>query len=103
MDQIKSELTGDLWIILGMVADKDLDLVLQILPKNAGYIFCESHNPRSLKASNLLSLAQKNGLMGIVIEDVNEAIAFVKSKMAQDDIMLVTGSTYLIAEIDEII
>jgi folylpolyglutamate synthase/dihydropteroate synthase len=41
--------------------------------------------------------------MGIVIEDVNEAIAFVKSKMAQDDIMLVTGSTYLIAEIDEII
>lgn len=40
--------------------------------------------------------------MGAVIEDVNEAIAFVKSKMAQDDIMLVTGSTYLIAEIDKI-
>jgi len=103
MDQIKSELTCDLWIILGMVADKDLDLVLQILPKNAGYIFCESHNPRSLKASNLLSLAQKNGLMGIVIEDVNEAIAFVKNKMKQDDLILVTGSTYLIAEIDELI
>jgi len=103
MDQIESELTGDLWIILGMVADKDLDLVLQILPKNAGYIFCESHNPRSLKASNLLSIAQKNGLMGIVIEDVNEAIAFVKNKMKQNDLILVTGSTYLIAEIDEII
>ena len=102
MDQIKSELTGDLWIILGMVADKDLDLVLQILPQNANYIFCESNNPRSLKASNLLSITQKNGLMGTVIEDVNEAIAFVKSKMAQDDIMLVTGSTYLVAEIDEI-
>ena len=102
MDQIKSELIGDLWIILGMVADKDLDLVLQILPKNAYYIFCESHNPRSLKASNLLSIAQKNGLMGTAIEDVNEAIAFVKNKMKQDDLILVTGSTYLIAEIDEI-
>ena len=102
MDQIKSELIGKLWIILGMVADKDLDLVLQILPKNAGYIFSESHNPRSLKASNLLSIAQKNGLMGTVIEDVNEAIAFVKSKMTHDDVILVTGSTYLIAEIDEI-
>ena len=103
MDQIKSELIGDLWIILGMVADKDLDLVLKILPKNAGYVFSESHNPRSLKASNLLSIAQKNGLMGIVIEDVNEAIAFVKNKMKQDDLILVTGSTYLIAEIEEII
>jgi len=102
MDQIKKELKGKLWIILGMVADKDLDLVLQILPQNANYIFCESNNPRSLKASNLLSITQKNGLMGTVIEDVNEAIAFVKSKMAQDDIMLVTGSTYLVAEIDEI-
>ena len=102
MDQIKSELIGKLWIILGMVADKDLDLVLQILPKNAGYIFSESHNPRSLKASNLLSIAQKNGLMGTVIEDVNEAIAFVNSKMTHDDVILVTGSTYLIAEIDEI-
>lgn len=103
MDQIKSELIGDLWIILGMVADKDLDLVLQILPKNAGYIFCESHNPRSLKASNLFSIAQKNGLMGTVIEDVNEAIAYVKNKMNQGDLILITGSTYLIAEIDEII
>ena len=103
MDQIKSELMGNLWIILGMVADKDLDLVLQILPKNAGYIFSESHNPRSLKASNLLSIAQKNGLMGTVIKDVNEAIAFVKNKMNQDDLILITGSTYLIAEIDEII
>ncbi len=103
MDQIKSELMGDLWVILGMVADKDLDLVLQILPKNAGYVFSESHNPRSLKASNLLSIAQKYGLMGTVIEDVNEAIAFVKNKMKQDDLILVTGSTYLIAEIDELI
>ena len=103
MDQIKSELIGDLWIILGMVADKDLDLVLKILPKNAGYVFSESHNPRSLKASNLLSIAQKNGLIGTVIENVNEAIAFVKNKMKQDDLILVTGSTYLIAEIDELI
>lgn len=63
-----------------MVADKDLDLVLQILPQNAHYIYCESNNPRSLKASNLLSITQKNGLMGAVIEDVNEAIAFVKVK-----------------------
>jgi len=103
MDQIESELMGDLWIILGMVADKDLDLVLKILPKNAGYVFSESHNARSLKASNLLSIAQKNGLIGTVIEDVNEAIAFVKNKMKQNDLILVTGSTYLIAEIDELI
>ena len=41
--------------------------------------------------------------MGTVIEDVNEAIGFAKNKMNQDDLILITGSTYLIAEIDEII
>jgi dihydrofolate synthase/folylpolyglutamate synthase len=51
----------------------------------------------------LWAKAQKIGLIGTVIEDVNEAIAFVKSKMVHDDVILVTGSTYLIAEIDEII
>ena len=70
-NQIKSELIGELWIILGMVADKDLDLVLQILPKNAGYVFSESRNPRSLKASNLLSIAQKNGLNGQAVYAVS--------------------------------
>ena len=102
MDQIKRELKGNLWIILGMVADKDLDLVLQILPQNAHYIFCESHNPRSLKAMHLLETGQNFGLKGIVISDVNEAIALIKNKIEPDDLILITGSTYLIAEIDEI-
>ena len=102
MKQINNELKGELWIILGMVADKDLDLVLQIMPKKAHYVFCESNNPRSLKASNLASISQNIGLMGVIIADVNEAITFVKNKMKQDDVVLITGSTYLIAEIDEI-
>lgn len=103
IDQIKKESKGNLWIILGMVADKDLDSVLQILPQNAQYVFCESNNPRSLKAIKLLETAQKFGLKGKVILDVNEAIALVKRKMDPNDLILITGSTYLVAEIDELI
>ena len=103
MDQIKREVKGKLWIILGMVADKDLDLVLQLLPQNAHYIFCESHNPRSIKAKHLLETGHHFGLKGTVISDVNEAITLVKNKIEPDDLILITGSTYLIAEIDEII
>jgi len=103
MEQVNNELRGELWIIVGMVADKDLDLVLQILPPKAHYIYCESNNPRSLKASNLASMGQKYGLSGMMMADVNQAIAYIKNKMRKDDLGLVTGSTYLIAEIDEII
>lgn len=103
VDQVKKELKGDLWIILGMVADKDFNLVLGKLPLNAHYIFSESNNPRALKAQNLLMAAQKNGLEGIVIKNVNEAIQFLKLKVGREDIILIAGSTYLIAEIDEII
>jgi dihydrofolate synthase/folylpolyglutamate synthase len=103
INQINQELIGNLWIILGLVADKELDLVLQLLPKNAYYVFCESKNPRSLQSKILFENAKKMGLIGTAISDVNEAITLVKSKMRKDDLILVTGSTYLIAEIDEII
>jgi folylpolyglutamate synthase/dihydropteroate synthase len=48
-------------------------------------------------------MGQKYGLSGMMMADVNQAIAYIKNKMRKDDLGLVTGSTYLIAEIDEII
>lgn len=102
-EQINQELNGQLWIIIGMVVDKDHDLVLQELPVNAKYIFSESKNPRALKAETLFEYAQKYKLSGIVINDVNEAIQYVKKKVGKNDLILITGSTYLVAEIDQLI
>uniref|UniRef100_UPI0025D376A6 bifunctional folylpolyglutamate synthase/dihydrofolate synthase n=1 Tax=Algoriphagus sp. TaxID=1872435 RepID=UPI0025D376A6 len=53
LDQLKTYKYSDLWLVLGMVQDKDISKILSMLPKDAKYIFCEATIPRALKASQL--------------------------------------------------
>ena len=100
--QIEGMLVGQLFIILGMVADKDIHRALEVLPKQATYFFCQSNNPRSLSANQLQEKAKNAALKGICVEHFNEAIKLAKDLAKQDDIILVTGSTYMVAEIDQL-
>lgn len=88
-----------LWMILGFVSDKDISSILSILPKNASYIFCEANIPRALNSANLLEQAQKYGLVGEHMSNVNKAIMYAKSKASPNDVIYVGGSTFVVAEI----
>lgn len=102
MHQIGKQKIDQLYIILGMVADKDIQKVLSILPQHAKYIFTQANNPRALSAIELQELSKKSNLIGEVCKDVNEAISYVLSQATNKDFILITGSTYLVAEIDNI-
>jgi dihydrofolate synthase/folylpolyglutamate synthase len=86
-----------LHIILGMVADKDIDRVLRLFPKDALYYFTQATNPRALSASELQAKASIFGLQGETLADVNLALA--AARKTQADFILITGSTYMVAEI----
>ena len=98
LDQVQQYQPKYLTIILGMVADKDIDRVLSLFPNDAAYIFTEANNPRALKAEKLKELANKHGLSGTIAENVNQAIA--RARGTASDFILITGSTYLVAEIE---
>ncbi|MFM7020398.1 MAG: bifunctional folylpolyglutamate synthase/dihydrofolate synthase [Aquirufa sp.] len=99
LEQVAQFNPMNLTIILGMVADKDLHRVLALFPQEANYIFTSAHNPRALKAEELKNLAETHGLPGVLSRDVNEAIKIARE--SDSDFILVTGSTYLVAEIDD--
>jgi len=99
MQQIHQEGFDHLTIILGMVADKDIDSVLSLFPIEASYYFCQANNPRAISALELQKLAASKGLNGKVIPSVNEAIALAKSNSKPSDGILICGSTYLVGEI----
>ncbi len=90
----------ELWFVLGCVEDKDVSGILSLLPRDARYLFCEAPLPRAMPAGELLHLAQVIGLQGVVIEDVNKALAFARIHANEQDLVVVTGSTYVVAEID---
>lgn len=100
LEQVMHRNKGKLVIILGMVADKDLDLVLQLFPKQAKYIFSEANNPRAISAENLQQRAFEFELEGIIVKNVNEALKKAKSISLKEDTILITGSTYLVAEVN---
>ena len=100
LDQIATTPFDHLYIVTGMVKDKDVDSALSLLPKNANYYFTQSHLPRALASKELAEKATALGLKGEIYSDVNNALQTASTIATDKDLILVLGSVYLIAEID---
>lgn len=100
--QIKSTPFQHLHMVIGMVKDKDISAVLALLPTSAKYYFCQAKIPRAMDASELAAKAGQFGLIGEVINDVNEAIAQAKSYAQKEDMIFIGGSTFVVAEVEEL-
>jgi dihydrofolate synthase/folylpolyglutamate synthase len=92
----------ELHIVLGMVGDKDLSRVLPLLPRKAYYYFCQAQIPRALPAAALQALAVDVGLQGIIVPSVSEAVQKARSQAGPDDLIFIGGSTFVVAEVEEL-
>ncbi len=86
--------------IIGMVKDKDVTKVLSILPKDARYYFSNAHIERAMKHYDLKESARSFELIGESFDDVNTAINSAKNNAGANDIIIVCGSVFLIAEVN---
>ena len=91
-----------LHIVFGTVKDKDEAAVFRLLPKQASYYFCQAKIPRAMNAKELQEKALAFGLQGEAIPDVNEAKNTALKNASQDDFIFIGGSTFVVAEIDEL-
>ncbi|WP_163379544.1 bifunctional folylpolyglutamate synthase/dihydrofolate synthase [Cyclobacterium sp. SYSU L10401] len=91
-----------LFFVLGMVADKDQDQILSLLPKKGVYVFCQADQPRSLPAEQLMEKAKTYGLSGTCIPDVNQALEYAKKSAGNRDLIFIGGSTFVVAELNEL-
>jgi dihydrofolate synthase/folylpolyglutamate synthase len=88
-----------LHFVLGMVNDKDIESVLQLLPRNADYYFCKADIPRGLDANILAKKAFDMGLRGMVYESVNHAYRSAVNNARFGDVVFVGGSNFTVAEV----
>jgi len=100
LEQLESLHYTQLHIVTGMVKDKDVNAVLSLLPKNATYYFTQSHIPRALPVSELASKGNAFGLSGSQFENVNIALQAANKNATANDLILVIGSVFLVAEVD---
>lgn len=92
-----------LHLVLGMVKDKDIAGVLQLLPAHAHYYFTKSGIPRALDEVSLQEKAQEFGLKGKSYPDVNEAIQDALNHAEPEDLILVCGSVFLVGEVNTVL
>ncbi|MCF8299121.1 MAG: bifunctional folylpolyglutamate synthase/dihydrofolate synthase, partial [Saprospiraceae bacterium] len=87
VSQINSLSFSKLHFVLGMVNDKSIDSVMELLPKNAEYYFCKANIPRGLDANELAQIAEKNGLTGKVFSSVVEAKKAAQKNAKTDNLV----------------
>lgn len=99
MEQIKQIDIGKRHFVIGMVNDKDISKVLELMPNDAVYYFAKADIPRGLPAENLKEIAAEAGLSGKAYSSVKEALNVAKKAASKEDLIFIGGSTFTVAEI----
>jgi dihydrofolate synthase/folylpolyglutamate synthase len=87
-----------MYIVFGVVEDKDVDGIMALLPKSATYFFTKANNQRAVSEHVLHMMGQQLGLTGSTYPSVVEAYQAAKSKAESDDFVFIGGSSYVVAE-----
>ena len=99
LSQIATTAYKNLHIVFGVVNDKNVDSILDILPKTAQYYFTKANIPRSLDENILLEKANKYHLRGKSFSKVKIAVSEAKKRAETTDFIFIGGSTFVVAEV----
>ncbi len=102
VETVRPHLARSPIVILGISRDKDLDGMLAALaPLAPRLIATASHNPRAADPGRIVALAAARGITAEQAADVGAALALARAGAASDDLIVVTGSLYAVAEARE--
>ena len=94
-----------LHIVYGCVNDKDFTHILQFLVSqfslftfHFSFYFSQPSVPRGLPVADLQAAARELGIEGDAYPNVKDAIAAARAAAAPQDLVLVTGSIFLVAD-----
>ena len=95
--QLKKENFNKLFLIVGFSKDKDISTLLNLLPKGETYYFTKSSNDRGIDPEILKTKFNKKNTR--VYGDYREAFEEAKKVATKEDMVLITGSAFLIGDI----
>ncbi len=97
--QLEEMTYSKLRFVFGTVNDKDIDKIIRLLPREAVYYFCKANIPRALDEKLLLKIAVNSGLTGTTYNNVASALQKAKLEANINDLILVGGSNFVVAEV----
>lgn len=97
--QIVAQHCKTLRIVFGMVDDKDVDTVLEMMPRNATYYFTQASCKRAFPAAQVKQKAAAHGIVGHDYADVSTAYEQALADSDKGDFVFVGGSSYVVADL----
>ena len=85
-------------IVFGMVDDKDINHVLDMLPKDACYYFTQAATKRAINGTVVKTLAAQHELKGECYPSVVEAYRAAQEAATSKDFIFIGGSSYLVGD-----
>ena len=101
--RIRSGRNDALIVVYGIMADKDLDAILPLMPRTATYLFTTPDTPRALPAEQILrryELSRGGQAPGhaLSVPSVAEAVQKALEMATPDTLIYIGGSTFVVAE-----
>ncbi len=96
--QLKAQPCRHLHIVFGMVDDKDIDKVMDMLPQEATYYFTQAQSKRAIPASIIAQKGKARHLEGQAFTHVGDAYRAAWLNAHRDDFIFVGGSSYVVAD-----
>lgn len=94
---------GKFFVVFGVVADKDIEAIVEYLPRNASYRFVNARGTRALPAMELERKMRSYGFEGEAVEgEIGPFLQQMVAGAGKDDFIFVGGSTFVVAEALEI-
>ncbi|HEY5265315.1 MAG TPA: Mur ligase family protein [Acidimicrobiales bacterium] len=95
------DVRGERRCVIGMLTGRDLDDMVTPLV-GAGFSefhCCAPHSPRAVPASELAAALRRNGAVAFEHPNAMSALAHARERSTDDDLIVVAGSLYLVAEV----
>lgn len=99
VSQLENYNADKLRMIIGFVNDKNMEDILQILPRNAHYYFTQASIPRAMPVEELMNKASMIGLKGDSFTSTSQAFDQAKLEAGKNDLIFIGGSTFVVAEL----
>ena len=96
--QIAQQRCRQLRIVFGMVDDKDIDAVMEMLPQDAVYYWTQANTHRAIPVASVAEKGKHHQLKGTLHHSVAEAYAHALKEADDDDFIFVGGSSYVVAD-----
>lgn len=99
--QIEKAQESQVWIVFGMVSDKDVEAVAHFMTKPSErfhYIFTQASTNRALPVDTLASRLAPFSISGQTTKTIAEALHLALSEASANDLIFVGGSNFTVAD-----